>query len=64
MSTPWSDFVFAALKLSGGDLGELRSAIRLAKADWRDLLVAAGFAEDVGAHKRWLPERRANETVE
>ena len=57
-------FRFAALKLSGGDLGELRSAIRLAKADWRDLLVAAGFAEDVGAHKRWLPERRANETVE
>ncbi|MGZ6141976.1 MAG: hypothetical protein ACXWLM_01500, partial [Myxococcales bacterium] len=31
---------FAALKLSHGRLDWLRSAIRLAKTDWRDLLVA------------------------
>jgi hypothetical protein len=46
---------YAALKLSGGDLGRLRQAIELAKSDWRDLLVAAGFAENVRAHKNWNP---------
>jgi uncharacterized protein (TIGR02996 family) len=45
---------FAALKLSGGKLSELRKAIRLAKEDWRDLLVAAGFADDTRAYQRWL----------
>jgi hypothetical protein len=50
---------FAALKLSRGDIGELRRAIRLAKVDWRDLLLAAGFANDVEAHTRWYPRRRA-----
>ena len=35
-------FRLAALQLSGGDLGKLRSAIQLAKTDWRDLLMAAG----------------------
>jgi hypothetical protein len=48
---------FAALKLSGGSLEKLRDAIRLAKIDWRDLLVAAGFADDIHAHTRWLPSR-------
>ncbi|HEU0073545.1 MAG TPA: hypothetical protein VFS30_05995 [Dehalococcoidia bacterium] len=46
---------FAALKQSGGDMGHLMRAIELAQADWRDLLVAAGFAVDVHAHERWLP---------
>lgn len=46
---------FAALKLSGGDLGRLRKAIELAKTDWRDLLVAAGFAENVQSHESWFP---------
>ncbi len=45
---------FAALKLSNGTLDGLRQAIELAKADWRDLLVAAGFGHDVNAHKAWL----------
>lgn len=49
---------FAALKLSEGELGKLRKAIDLAKNDWRDLLVAARFADDVHAHEEWLPERR------
>jgi hypothetical protein len=48
-------FRFAALKLSDGDLEKLRSAVALAKVDWRDLLVAAGFANDIEAHNRWLP---------
>jgi hypothetical protein len=47
---------FAALKLSGGSLADLRAAIKLAKEDWRDLLVAAGFAKDARTHKRWLAD--------
>jgi hypothetical protein len=50
-------FQFAALKLSEGDLGKLDRAVALAKSDWRDLLMAAGFAQDVNAHASWLPER-------
>ena len=45
----------AALKVGGGDLDELRAATRLARLDWRDLLVRADFAEDVTAHLRWRP---------
>jgi hypothetical protein len=48
---------FAALKLGGGELQRLREAVRLAQADWRDLLVAAGFADDIHAHEKWLPSR-------
>ena len=47
---------FAALKLSGGRLAELYSAVEMANTDWRDLLVAAGFADDVEAHKSWFPD--------
>lgn len=42
----------AAVRVSGGDLMELRRALALAATDWRDLLVAAGFANDVNAHLR------------
>lgn len=48
---------FAALRVSGGDLARLREAIRLARVDWRDLLVAALFATDTRAHERWQPQR-------
>jgi hypothetical protein len=51
---------FAALKLSGGRLDRLREAIALAKIDWRDLLMAAGFGHDVRAHHNWVPERRGD----
>lgn len=47
---------FAVLKLSEGSLDKLEKAIELAKSDWRDLLVAAEFADDVHAHRKWLPE--------
>jgi hypothetical protein len=46
---------FAALKLSNGNLVRLRDAVELAKIDWRDLLMAAGFGEDARAHESWLP---------
>jgi hypothetical protein len=36
----------AALKLSRGDLTGLRDAVELVNIDWRDLLLAAGFADD------------------
>ncbi len=45
---------FAALKLSQGDLIKLEAAVELAESDWRDLLMAAGFAEDVDAHQSWM----------
>jgi hypothetical protein len=45
---------FAALKLSKGNMENLCSAVNLAKRDWRDLLVAAGFAHSIDAHKRWV----------
>ena len=46
---------FAALKVSRGDLERLVDAITLAQTDWRDLLVAAGFADDIHAHREWSP---------
>jgi len=47
---------FAALKLSNGTLSELERAVQIAQVDWRDVLVAAGFAHDVRAHEAWFPE--------
>ena len=46
---------FAALKVSGGDLAKLSAAVEMGKADWRDLLVEAGFADDPQEHERWVP---------
>ncbi|MEM6286249.1 MAG: hypothetical protein AAF845_03745 [Bacteroidota bacterium] len=45
----------SALKVSGGDLDRLREAVALAKVDWRDLLMWAGFGHDASAHERWMP---------
>ena len=50
---------FSALKLSAENIDKLKDAIELAKTDWRDLLVAAGFATDVTAHKRWIPDGKS-----
>jgi len=46
---------FAALKLSAGDLEKLKDAVEIAKRDWRDLLVWAGFGSSLDAHLRWDP---------
>jgi hypothetical protein len=46
---------FAVLKLSYGDLNALGRAIDLAKRDWRDALVSAGFGDDLKAHESWWP---------
>ena len=50
---------FAALKLSNGNLAELRRAVEIAQIDWRDVLVAAGFGKDPGAHVHWFPDGHA-----
>jgi len=52
-------FRFAVLKLSDGERGKLHQAIRLAQTDWRDLLMAAGFGENLEAHKSWFPSEAA-----
>jgi hypothetical protein len=46
---------FAVLKLSEGRIEKLVQAIELAQTDWRDVLMAAGFGEDVEAHNKWNP---------
>jgi hypothetical protein len=46
---------FAVLKLSGGQLEALALAVDVACEDWRDSLVAAGFAHEVRAHENWNP---------
>jgi hypothetical protein len=50
---------YACLRLSGGDVAKLCGAVGEAQIDWRDVLVAAGFADDVHAHTSWWPERTA-----
>jgi hypothetical protein len=54
---------FAALRLSGGTLPGLHAALELARQDWRDLLMAAGFGSDVTAHLRWQPQRFTAQTA-
>ena len=48
----------AALKLSEGSMEKLNVAVRLANTDWRDVLVAAGFAQSMRAHLAWLDGER------
>jgi hypothetical protein len=47
---------FAALKVSDGKLSALEGAVKLGQQDFRDLLVAAGFANDLEAHRKWEPK--------
>ena len=48
---------FAVLKLSEGDLATLSQQVEEAGKDFRDVLLAAGFAESVQAHLEWMPDR-------
>jgi hypothetical protein len=47
-------FRFAALKIGKGNIDKIREAVDVAKQGWRDLLVAAGFANSLEAHKQWV----------
>jgi hypothetical protein len=49
---------FAVLKLSNGNMNQFKQAIKLAKSDWRDALVAAKFADDINEHENWLPAQK------
>ena len=44
---------FAALKCAAGSLESLDKAVALARTDWRDLLMAAGFGHALDEHARW-----------
>ena len=46
----------AVLKISGGSRERLDKAIRMANRDWRDVLMAAGFANDPFLHRAWLDQ--------
>jgi hypothetical protein len=46
-----------ALKVSGGNVHKLRQLVDLAKIDFRDALMWAGFG-DVDSHIRWEPAKR------
>ncbi len=45
----------SVLKLSSGNIEKFESAIILANTDYRDLFMAAGFGDDLEAHKQWQP---------
>ena len=47
---------FAVLKLSFEQPERTDQAFQLAKADWRDLLMAAGFGMDLNAHNKLVGE--------
>jgi len=47
---------FAALKLSNGNVLKLLKAIDMARRDWRDLLMAADFGNDLNAHEKWAKD--------
>ena len=49
---------YAVLKLSEGDLDKLDYWIKEANTDWRDVLVAADFADDVKIHRKWMPDAK------
>ena len=47
---------YAVIRLSAGSLVRLAVAVKEANVDWRDVLVAAGFANDIHAHQAWYRE--------
>ncbi len=44
---------FGVLKLAHENTLELNAALSLAQTDWRDLLMSAGFGQDLNAHEKW-----------
>ena len=49
----------AAIRLSSGDLEELRSAVAMGLADWRDVLCAAEYPRYMQLHDDPTPADRA-----
>lgn len=48
---------FAVLKISEGQLEIFNKAVAIAKQDWRDLLMWAGFGHDLKAHEAWAEQQ-------
>ncbi len=44
---------FAVLKLSRGNIAELKWWASITRVDWHDVLAAAGFAGSPTAHQEW-----------
>lgn len=44
---------FSVIKLGQKSIAKLEQAKNLAITDWRDLVMLAGFGEDVDAHRTW-----------
>jgi hypothetical protein len=51
---------FAVLKLSEGSPSKVAEAVAVAEVDWRDVLVAAQFADSLQAHAAWSREQRGD----
>ena len=47
---------YAVLKLSGGTMEGFAKSMELARRDWRDVLVFAGFGNSLTEHRRWAVE--------
>ena len=45
----------AALKVSDGTLAGLERAVKMYQLDFRDLLMCAGFGNNITAHETWTP---------
>jgi hypothetical protein len=54
----------ALIRFSDGSLERLELALDLFRRDWRDLLMASDFADDVRAHETWRPRRLDPATLE
>jgi hypothetical protein len=51
---PWRDRIYlATLVMAGGDWGRFDQAVRMARIDWRDLLLSTGLE-----HESWPEDLR------
>ena len=50
-------FCFAVLKIGKSNFKKFQQALELANQDWRDLLVAAKFANSKKAHLEWARKK-------
>lgn len=49
----------AVLKLASGEPDAILDQVVVAQRDWRDVLVSAGFGNDLTAHLRWAADPTA-----
>ena len=56
-SPEWAELIdrvqLAAIRGSEWKIEKIKKSVVLANQDWRDLLVASGFSNDLSAHKHW-----------